>query len=130
LRYQWYFNGALITGATNATLAINNAQNAHAGDYYVVVGNAGGQAISSSATITVTEPVLEDVQLVCQRSGQNLLLTANTLVGHVYTLQSASSLAGAPAWQTVQSIDGTGNSVTFTNNFSAALQRFFRLQVQ
>ncbi len=130
LRYQWYFNSALITGATNATLTINNAQSGNAGAYYVVVGNAGGQAISSSATITVSEPVLDDVKLSFQRSGQNLLITANTLAGHVYTLQSADSLAGTPAWQTVQTVNGTGGSVTFTNDVNTATLRFFRLQIQ
>jgi hypothetical protein len=53
LSYQWSFKGTNIAGATNATLAIANAQFTNAGSYAVVVTNLYGTAPSSNAVLTV-----------------------------------------------------------------------------
>jgi hypothetical protein len=37
LRYQWFYNGAALTGATSGTLTIPNAQPNQSGSYWVVV---------------------------------------------------------------------------------------------
>ena len=42
LTYQWQFNGQPITGATNATLTLNNVTTAQAGNYTVVITNSAG----------------------------------------------------------------------------------------
>ena len=54
LHYAWYHNGALVSGATAATLQIYNAHGINAGDYYVIVSNSGGAVTSEVATVTVT----------------------------------------------------------------------------
>lgn len=51
--YQWFFNGSLIGGATGASLSVNNAQAADAGNYHVVVSNSAGSVASSPVTLTV-----------------------------------------------------------------------------
>lgn len=51
--YQWRKNGVAIVGATNATLALTNAQSIDSGDYTVVATNAGGAVTSNVATILV-----------------------------------------------------------------------------
>ncbi|HZI31202.1 MAG TPA: LamG-like jellyroll fold domain-containing protein, partial [Candidatus Binatia bacterium] len=56
LTFQWMFNGSPITGATNKTLVIPEAQPAQAGDYSVIVANAAGSTTSSNATLAVTVP--------------------------------------------------------------------------
>lgn len=53
LTYQWSFAGAPISGATSATLTLNNVQSASAGFYSAVVTNAGGSVTSNSATLIV-----------------------------------------------------------------------------
>jgi Tol biopolymer transport system component len=53
LNYQWNFNGANISGATNPTLTLTNVQPAQAGNYAVLVTNAFGSIFSSNAKLTV-----------------------------------------------------------------------------
>ncbi len=56
LSYRWQFNGADLTGATNATLALNNVQPGAAGSYAVIVGNTVGSVTSAAATLVVLAP--------------------------------------------------------------------------
>lgn len=56
LRYQWLRDGANISGATNATLTLNNVTLSHSGGYSVIVSNAsaaGGSTTSDLALLTV-----------------------------------------------------------------------------
>lgn len=57
LLFQWRFNGAAISGATNSTILISNVSAAAAGDYTVSVSNAGGSVTSDPATLTVNAAV-------------------------------------------------------------------------
>jgi hypothetical protein len=52
--YQWRCNGTNIDGATQASLAISNAQLANAGTYTVMVTNGLQSLTSSNAVLTVT----------------------------------------------------------------------------
>lgn len=51
--FQWRLNDRDIPGATADTLTVDRATAADAGIYSVVVANANGRAVSSSATLTV-----------------------------------------------------------------------------
>jgi hypothetical protein len=53
LTLQWRFNGTNISGATNASLTITNAQPSKAGNYSLAATNSGGFAISSNAVLKV-----------------------------------------------------------------------------
>jgi hypothetical protein len=70
LSYQWYYynggatnpvangttaDGAVISGATNAVLSIDNGQADENGNYYVVVSNAYGTATSSVAVLNLSQ---------------------------------------------------------------------------
>jgi hypothetical protein len=56
LTYQWRFNGANISGATTSSYTKSNAQASDAGNYSVVVANAGGSVTSANAALTVNVP--------------------------------------------------------------------------
>src|ERR1700704_317743 len=58
LGFQWKFNGANLSGATNLTLRLDNVQPANAGSYSVRVSNPYGSAQSTSSHLTVNVPAL------------------------------------------------------------------------
>jgi hypothetical protein len=53
--YQWHKDGGPITGATERTLSLPNAQLGDAGSYSVVVSNVAGTVASDPATLSVEE---------------------------------------------------------------------------
>jgi hypothetical protein len=56
--YQWRKDGVALSGATSATLSLPGVTTASSGAYSVVVTNSAGSTTSSSATLTVTSPVV------------------------------------------------------------------------
>ncbi len=55
LLFQWKFNGANIIGQTNSFLQLTNLQLSQAGDYWVVVTNGVGFAVSQSANLALSQ---------------------------------------------------------------------------
>jgi hypothetical protein len=53
LRYQWFFNGGVLSNATAASLFLNDVQLSQAGLYSVAVSNLAGLTTSSNAVLTV-----------------------------------------------------------------------------
>ncbi len=56
MRYQWWFQGALMAGATNSTLTISNVQGQNIGSYSVVATNTAGSATSAVAVLSIYQP--------------------------------------------------------------------------
>ena len=56
LAYQWLFNGAAISMATNTTLTLTNVQLADAGSYSVLVSIFTAGIVSSNAALSVFPP--------------------------------------------------------------------------
>ena len=59
LSYQWRRNGTPISGANQASFAINQASINNTGDYSVIVSNSIGSITSNVAKITVNAPEIE-----------------------------------------------------------------------
>ena len=57
--YQWYLNGAAISGATGSTYSLPAAQSSNAGNYTVTVTNDVGSVTSDPATLTVNPVALK-----------------------------------------------------------------------
>jgi len=56
LSFQWRFEGANLSGATQSSYTRVNAQPIHEGDYDVVVANVAGSVTSQVASLTVNLP--------------------------------------------------------------------------
>ena len=98
-RAQWRWNGTVLSGATNTTLTLSNAQPAQAGSYSIVVFNAAGSAVSSNALLAVTPgPVIvQQPQDVSSKTGSNVTFSVIAQGNGVLTYQwrwNGTNLAG------------------------------------
>ncbi|MCX6928119.1 MAG: immunoglobulin domain-containing protein, partial [Verrucomicrobia bacterium] len=57
LSYQWYKNGALLSGATNNSLVYYPASTNNSGNYTVVVNNSYGSVTSSPPAVLTVAPI-------------------------------------------------------------------------
>ncbi len=57
ITYQWYFNGAAISGANSNTYSINPVSSTDGGNYVCILSNFCGSDTSSSALLTVFFPM-------------------------------------------------------------------------
>jgi hypothetical protein len=62
--YQWFFNDALVAGATNAILTLTSTQGSDAGVYRVVATGSGGATISQATTLRVAAAATDRSRLV------------------------------------------------------------------
>ena len=70
--FQWYFNGAAISGANSNSFTLAAAQPADAGNYFVQVITPTGTAMSSNAVLTVNPPpqfIVQPAPRVCALGG-------------------------------------------------------------
>ncbi|HYG36100.1 MAG TPA: LamG-like jellyroll fold domain-containing protein, partial [Clostridia bacterium] len=75
LAYQWRLNNANLAGATHRTFTLAAAYSTNAGDYTVVVSNAGGSVTSSVATLTIVSTPLITTQPQNQTNNQHMDVT-------------------------------------------------------
>lgn len=111
LSYQWRFNGEILAGETNVTLALNSVTAAQAGNYSVRVSNFAGTDVSSDGTLTVnagnTPPALAAIGNKLVHAGSLLILTNVATDADVPEQQLAFSLArGAPVGASIESSNG------------------------
>lgn len=88
--YQWRRNGVDLTGATNSTYVIVNAQPANNGSYGAQVSNVAGSAYSSNAVLTVTPPDTNGPALTFARYG-SLPLAGGLVVSNADTFAVTAS---------------------------------------
>ena len=68
LSYQWYKGSSKINGATSASYTIGSVKTSDAGSYSVTVSNSAGGVTSSTATLTVSVPVVKPTITVQPKS--------------------------------------------------------------
>lgn len=102
LNYQWYFGSSLLSGQTNASLAITNVSSTSQGGYSVIITNGYGAVTSSVANLIYTgllpaSITLEPVsQFVTSNSPAIFTVMANgqgTLIYQWY--KGSTALSGA-----------------------------------
>jgi hypothetical protein len=72
--YQWQFNGASLSGATNSSCLLTAARGANVGSYSVMVSNILGTVLSSNATLGM----IQDAAFGDNTLGQGSVLIGST----------------------------------------------------
>ena len=132
LTYQWKLGGQAISGATSASLTIDNVQASHAGTYTVDVTNSAGTVTSVGAVLSVLSPAeygrLSALSIRAQvGTGDNVLIAGYAIGPGTSSLPvlvrgSGPSLAalGVPSADTLQdpqiSIVPPGQSTAVASN--------------
>jgi len=137
LSYQWRFNGAVIPGATFATLVLNNFQAANAGVYSVIVANGAGAA-SASTRVDLRSPPIIVRQPLDQLAATNTAAVFTVVAGgtqplHYQWQKNSVNIAGAnsPALviPNVQVSDATGYRVVITNVYGSVISSVASLSI-
>jgi hypothetical protein len=120
LTYQWYQNGALINGATNANYTINSA-----GNFTVGVKNNNCTALSSPTSATLSNPPTATITPTGSTSfcaGGSVVLNANSGTGFTYVWKNnGTAISGATSASYTTSaagnytVDVTANGCTATS---------------
>ena len=115
LSYQWRFNLTnILSGATNATYTVVNAQAYDAGAYDVVVSNPGGSVTSQVATLQLWQSYTINLP----GDGQGIYLIANQLDHGSNTLDEV--LPNMPDGTTLEKWDCSLQDFDSISVFSAA----------
>jgi uncharacterized delta-60 repeat protein len=115
LGFQWKKNGVNLAGKTSATLTINAAAAADAGDYSVAVSNSSGVTTSQNATLVVVSDV--SPKIAVQPLNQNVS-PGSTVVFSV-TATGSGNLAFQWRKNGVNLSGQTGATLTLNNVTSA-----------
>jgi len=76
--YQWFYNGASMSGQTSNTLVLSNVSSNNAGAYRVVVANPYASVTSSVAALSIVTPTLQPPsQTVVAGSSATLSVTVS-----------------------------------------------------
>lgn len=123
LSFQWQFDGANISGATNSSFTLANFQLANIGSYQVVVSNSLGSI--TSAVATLNPPPANTYSLTISTSGSTLSLSW-PIAASGFILESSTNLVPPIAWSAVTDIpatNGQNNVVSIPMTGSAAYYR-------
>jgi hypothetical protein len=136
--YQWYKDGTLVGGATNATLALTGITLADAGTYQAVATNSEGSATSSGAILTVvplpkitTQPLSH---AVFSGGAATFVVVADSTPGLTYQWQrNGVNIPGATSatlsLTNIQVSDAGSYALVATNAGGSSTSRFARLVV-
>jgi hypothetical protein len=92
-------------------------------------GKSQGLAIDNLSFSATAQATLTAISMTAQASGANVVLNWQGLAGQMYQIQYKTNLTDA-AWLPLNSpAQGTGASLSLTNNLGGAPQRFYRLAI-
>jgi hypothetical protein len=119
-QYQWFKDGLVVEGQTNATLVLTNVQTAAAGTYTVVVGNLLGSIVSAPAYVTINPAgVSLDIHAIVRIEGN---------AGSTYGIQASTNLSDPANWRGITNITlEQPNDIWMDPTPATRVRRFYRV---
>ncbi len=121
LTFQWRYNGATISGATESVYVLPGVTLSNSGLYSVALSNLAGSLVSSNALLSVREPAPPAFETISWLEPDTVRLVINGEYGS-YWLESASNLVD---WVRLQSLFLTNQPVELFQ--TSPPPTFFRL---
>jgi hypothetical protein len=122
LAFQWFFNGAPLADATNATLVQPGPTVGNAGAYSVVASNASG----SIASLTAAVSFFGDLRF----NSSNAELTLAGPPGASFLVDQADALGSVISWSALTNVSLTAGSAVVTDSQSSGrTNRFYRARL-
>jgi hypothetical protein len=125
LSYQWRFNGTNLDTETSSVLTLSSIRPWQAGDYSLIVTNAGGAVTSEIALLSVSFPPAIR-QVLLQPGG--LVVTLPSIVGVNYQLEYKDLLTDPEWWPLSPAEPGTGDLISLSDTNPTATTRFYRIR--
>lgn len=117
LQFQWFMNGAIVEGATNAAHILRLVESADDGIYSVVVTNSAGRSTSDPTRLFVSNI----------KAARYMSLTANSPVDGGWQIQYADSLASNTLWRPLASATASAAPLVVVDSAATTSnQRFYR----
>ncbi|HEY5232393.1 MAG TPA: immunoglobulin-like domain-containing protein, partial [Verrucomicrobiae bacterium] len=127
--YQWFFNNAVMTNATNYALAIISVDPTNSGNYSVVASASGGSVTGSVVTLTVNliPPSFKSVAAI---PGGGFNLSFAGAPGYSYVLEVTADLSSPTNWLPVATNKlGADGAWQFSDPQAVNYQRrFYRIR--
>ena len=124
--YQWRLGETEMLGRTNSLLVLTGIGLSDFAGYRVVVSNPSGSTTSHVAHLTVAQqPELGPPQF----NASTLYLAIPTEVGPVYVVEYKTALDDL-LWQELTFLNGTGGTLTVTDNNPTNSARFYRIRMR
>lgn len=110
--YQWYFNGATISGATSSVYTLASVSGSNAGNYTVTVSNTFGSVTSNAATLI---PVTVQPMTASVTAGQSVTFSVTPADSGSFTYQylfNGAVISTSPSY-TINSVS-SANAGTYS----------------
>jgi hypothetical protein len=127
LAYQWNFNGAPLTDATNASYSIPIVGPANAGAYTVTISNSAGSVTSNPAQLSLAPPFAPLLVEPAIQAG-TFYFSFQSVSNLTYVIQYTDRLSDTN-WLSLATNNGTGRIITYSYSATNA-GGFYRLLVQ
>ncbi len=128
-------NGGTVNGGGTYTVGSSQQISATANTGWTFTGWSDGGAQTHNVTVTAggatltakfdTRPIISDDH----RAGTTFALSVPTQVGFNYTLEYKNAFTDAN-WTVVQTLGGTGGTITLTDTTATGSRRFYHVRVQ
>ena len=128
ITWQWFFNTAPVTAATNNTLVLSNVSSAAAGNYFAVASAAGGSSTGAVATLTISVP--PGIGGISANPDGSFGLTLIGTPGGTYVLEATTNLWPFPLWLPLATNTlGTNGVWSFTDTSATNFaNQYYRLR--